>query len=129
VLRKLVDDAAGMPQGSVHRIVLEPLDAAATAMLARSLCPEVADDEHALGEVVRESGGSPFLVTQIARLRSPECGGVIGVERRRCHRLSRPSPAGVRSPHPRDRVGGRGAQRAQSGARGRQVSPSAIGSA
>jgi tetratricopeptide (TPR) repeat protein len=68
---------------NVARVSVEPFGAAETLELARSLCPHAAADAHVLGDIVRESGGSPFLVAQMARMStagrsSPEAVSSVG---------------------------------------------------
>jgi predicted ATPase len=92
------DQLAELP-ASVRRMLLEPLDEGAVAVLARSIEPGL-DDRLAAGLHAR-TGGNPYFVHEVARLmaaRGPAAAltvppGVREVLQRRLARLSQPCAA------------------------------------
>src|SRR6185503_7995356 len=65
VLQTLARDAAALPRDWVPTIRLPLVTSGEAAELTRHVCGD--DDAGTLAQIIRESAGSPFLITQMAR--------------------------------------------------------------
>lgn len=69
LLRVLLGDGPlALPRGNTEHLKVEPLEPATGREIAEAILgPEIQRHEHRIDEVLRDSGGSPFLISQLVR--------------------------------------------------------------